>query len=229
MAYSTPYHYLTFGGPYGASEQWSVGLKMATSGTARTQEDEQTILTAMQATLTTQWNLESNPVGNSAALAWVKYNLVGTNGKYVNNWTSVKDFAPVLSGTQGPYPFQIALVATLQTDAARGLASKGRIFLPCPRYPIDGADRRISSANALAAATWVAGLITAVNDVPNVGSVYVFSAGGNRNGVLTPGTRRLVNAVSVGTVLDTMRSRRTNLVEQRSVAPVQGVAVGGDF
>lgn len=222
MAFPQEHHYLTFGGPFGSVEQWTVGLRFS-GQPAASQAAELTQATALETVLKAEWAKAGNPVGNGALLAWLKWNRIGTDGRYVNDWTTVKDFAAVASSTAGvSYPNQVALVATLRTSKMRGLAKQGRIYLPSPKYSLQGADKTLSAANALEAATWVATLIHNLNQVDGVGTCYVMSA-------VREGAREAVRRVEVGTALDTMRSRRGKIIEQRSGFDVSGVASGVDF
>jgi len=155
-------------------------------------------------------------IGAQARLAWLKFNRIGVDGKYVNAFTNRHDWAPTLATSSGsPYPPQVSLVATFETGAARGLAHRGRMFLPTPLAAID-ADGRITGGAAASAATKVAALLSALNALPGYGESRVYSN-------VRAGASRPITGVTVGRVLDTMRSRRSQLAEERSpVMPVGG-------
>lgn len=222
MAYPSEHYLLAFGGPLSTNEQWSCTLRMSAAFAAQDQAGEEAALEGIVQVLTFQW-AQQNPVSGDARVSFVKYNRVGVDGKYTRETTNQVDIAPpLLSAAGGVHPLQIALVATLETSVERGLANKGRIYLPSPWYPCSEPNRTISAGSAQGAATWVAGLITALNDVAGVGTVIVASK--TRAGAIRP-----VTGVNVGTVLDTMRSRRTSLLESRQSALVDGGGLGGDF
>lgn len=206
-------HYLTaFGGLLPGGEGWSTSLRSTPNFAGSTTVND--VAAAVSAWFVTT----TSPVCRAATLTWVKHNAIGLDGKYQSQTTNLVEYAtPVLSG--GPsspqHPNQTALVATLETGLARGLAHRGRMFLPLPRYGLQ-ADGRITAADALAAATSVAGLLSALNGVAGFGDVIVASN-------VREGAVNSVTAVSVGRVLDTVRSRRTSLGEERTaLATVTG-------
>jgi hypothetical protein len=113
-------------------------------------------------------------------------------------------------------------VVTLRTGNQRGLARTGRIYLPVPHLAPDVETGHLSPSQTASAATWAGGLISALNAAPGVGDVVVCSAVGT-------GAIRRVTSVDVGSVIDTMRSRRGALKEARSAGPVTVSTGTGDF
>lgn len=217
MPYPEEHRLLTFGGPLGdLGEQWSMSLRtdadFVTTGD-ETAETEQARVDALGAEFVTLWaNIVL--VGSQAKLAWVKYNRINQAGHYVYPFTARFDQAPQAPGGSGSstHPGQVALVASLTTAAGRGPAHAGRMYWPIPRYSVDSG-LRISAANADAAASNVADFIGGVNDAIAPLNVRIYSQVGS-------GQQRLVTGVKVGRVLDTMRSRRTQLPEEYEEAPV---------
>lgn len=203
---------------FAGGEEWSCSLR-STVLDPLPAGGLQTVCNSLATTLG-NWFTAGSIVSNFAALGWVKFNQVGVDGKQLGSVTAFKDLAPVAAGSSsGTYPAQVALVATLETGLTRGLAHRGRIFLPSPKFPVD-ADGRITQANADACATSVASLISSINAVTGYGSTIVASKGGINQAA---GDQRSVTGVTVGRVLDTMRSRRTSLPEERTtVKPVTG-------
>lgn len=231
MAYPTQHYLLAFGGPLYSLDEWSCTLRLSPGFGAGDLETEQTACNAIAAALSTRFTGGAAVIQNKASLAWVKLNRVGTDGKYIRNVTVRKDVSPVAtpSGSSTAMPPQVALAATLTTDAARGLASKGRIFLPAPNAPGDTNTGRLQAAQALAAANFVAAMINDINNVPGVGNVCIFSKGSTKPGANLPGVSRSVNGVRVGLALDTMRSRRHRLPEAPVVATTAIVLPEGSF
>lgn len=227
MAYPVEHYLLAFGGPLGSGEQWTNTLRLHAPTYDATQDAETATVADLAAFFKAHW-VTVNPISGGARLGWLKYNRVGTDGKYMNPWTTVYDFSPlVVSSAAIKHPHQVSLVATLTTDAARGLASKGRIYLPSPMYSVAGADATIASGDAASAANWVAGLVNGINGVAGAGNVHVISRGARQDdGSWGPGAMRPVMGVSVGNVYDTMRSRRGKVVEQRTDV---AVTTFGDF
>lgn len=97
-------------------------------------------------------------------------------------------------------PLQAALVVSLVTNRP-GPTGKGRFFIPMGRKDLE-ADGRISTVEQNATAIRAALFVQRVGDA--VGDVVVASS----KGYLSP-----VTAVRVGRVVDTMRSRRRDQVE----------------
>lgn len=206
MVFPRTHVLIAFGGTLRQNEIWS--------GTLRLDSPAVPEQASVANTLAAAWNSVDSPCGMEVALGWVKVNQVGTDGTYIQQTTNLIELAdPAEHPTQAsPYPNQVSLVATLNTPKSRGLAHRGRLFLPLPRYAIDGgSDGRITPGSATAAATWLAGLIGSLNALSD-GNISVFSK--VREGAAEP-----VSEVIVGRVLDTMRSRRSALDEFYS-APV---------
>lgn len=214
MPFNVEHYLVAFGGPmYGSTEEWSCSLRANTTGASGT--SDQAVCDSLATLLSSKWSGGQFPVGGAKAqLGWVKYNRVGVDGKYLGGSTILKEVAPPVGAGATTYPPQVSLVATLETGLTRGLAHRGRMFLPVPRYAV-GADGRISATDANGAAAEVAALLTAMNGLAGFGTVVVASK-------TRAGDQRTVTGVTVGRVLDTMRSRRTSLGEERS--PVSAVA-----
>ncbi len=225
MAFPGPHMLLVIGGKLGAVEDWTMSLRIG-DFVAQTAAQETAAMATLKQFIGTHWARPDIPISQGAKLGFIKYNQIGPDGKYVRNTTNVSDYAPPIVGSNiAPvFPFQISLVATLETSVNRGLASKGRIFLPSPKYPTVGANMTIDPQNAALAAKWVADLITGINNSDAVGTVMVGSNGFSEKVPDRPGVFRNVTGVNVGTVYDTMRSRRHRLIEERSRFATAGFA-----
>jgi hypothetical protein len=109
---------------------------------------------------------------------------------------------------------QVAHCVTLRS-AVNTPRTRGRFFLPLPKWSIQQADALISTADAQTVATAVATLVSNLNNKPGIGSegygVCVAS---------TFGTNSMVTNISAGRALDTIRTRRNNLQEAYVSAPV---------
>lgn len=144
-----------------------------------------------------------------AHLTSIKLNRIGVDGRYVDPETREHVYTTFTQGNAGiAAPAQLSAVATLRTAVPRGRASKGRMYLPptqmCGAIDVDG---RASAAAATAQAESVRALIDAVNDqYIGIGRVGVASNAG-------AGRFEHVTSVSVGRVIDTMRSRRSTQPE----------------
>lgn len=224
---------LVASGPlYGGPERWSVGFSL-TAATENINSDsaregtKEVLATAFRDFFATN----NGVISQAAALDLVKVNVIGTNGKYLHSKSYFKEFSPVVTpgGGTARYPNQVALVATLETGFKRGLAARGRVFLPVPPIAV-GPGGLITTSDQAAAVASCKVLLDGLNAAIPGSVVVVASDAGS-------GAIRPVRSVGVGRVLDTMRSRRTSLKEERTSTALtepsggfgSGIGVGGDF
>lgn len=114
------------------------------------------------------------------------------------------------------YPPQVALCATLVANN-RGPARFGRFYIPGPTQPLD-ADMRISNNDATNAAQAVTTLLKSVSDAIDLPLTQGSAEGVNvsvRGG--PQGTLQVIDHVEMGRALDTIRTRRNALLEERHV------------
>lgn len=216
MPFLTSHKYLSIAGSLRGGERFSFGLRLTTGSFGGDYEADQDLCDQMADIIANWWGNRGTIAGN-AILDTVKYNLVNTEGKYAHDYTAAHYFVTPVpgGGAQSPYPNQITTVVTLETGLQRGLAHRGRVFLPAPNAPV-GADGRLLEADAQGIANSFRDLLDLINAGPWSDQVIV--ASNTRGGAI-----RVVTGVSVGRVLDTMRSRRTSLEEGRmSVALAAG-------
>ena len=169
----------------------------------------QATLEAVAAAVETWWENPTAGTGaraiNQSRLTGIKLNRIGADGRYMDSPTMEFTYPTPIAGTStGTAAPQLSLVATLRTALARGRGSKGRMYLP-PTAPLlsVGADGRVTVGNATDQANAVRTLINAVNgEYIAIGRVGVASDAG-------AGRFEHVTSVSVGRVIDTMRSRRS--------------------
>lgn len=212
MAFPEVHYLLAWGGTLGA-ETWVNTLRLSDGFALADQAEEESALAEFADVITT-WHEGGGVVGSRARLGWVKLNRVGVDGRYVRDYTNLLEIATPVAGGQAPlYPNQVSLVATLETGATRGLASRGRLFIPCPATPLVAVDGLLSTAVAQGAATAAATFLSGLNAAVANMAVEVYSN-------TRTGAHRPVTTVSVGRVLDTMQSRRTSLPEERQAAAV---------
>lgn len=161
-------------------------------------------------------------ISMAAHLDYIKFNRVvpfvlptgKTSMRYASQITEEAQQLDMAVGTVSAGPGQLSSVVSLRTALSRGRASIGRIFPPTGGIST-GVDGRTSTAVALAQATSAATLIRDINTVlagQGTTSVVVFS---NIGQVVNN-----VQTVSVGRVVDTLRSRRASLEEEPESAPV---------
>lgn len=155
----------------------------------------------------------------NAKLETIKLNEIGTDGRYTKQVTVFHDFATPVAGGQSSapnFPPQVALAVTLRTAVRRGLASRGRFYIPAPGRLVQS-DGRISAADATSTASAATALLNGLNTALPGWDPCVASR--TREGDLRP-----VTHVSVGRVYDTIRTRRNGLLEEY----VDGAALAPD-
>lgn len=202
-----------FGSAFAGDEQWSTGFYMGTTGAdidPPTQKSADDLLEHWK----TFFQSTNVSVCSSYKTEGVRVTLYNTNG----TMDASKNFYayPTVSfaGANGgaPLPAQTSLVASLQAAPDRGLASKGRMFLPGINHGLD-ASGRIPTINVTNTLTAFKTFINAVNgDIDLYGSVINASKGGTGQSIAPP-VNRLVENVLIGNVYDTQRRRRNTLSE----------------
>lgn len=160
-----------------------------------------------------------------AVLNLVKIAEIGTNGLYLSSPVERVVSRPGGgTATTVIYPNQIARAVTLKTDGDLGRV-KGRYYTPCPAILVgDGEGRMLETAADAAEASDQTFLQDLANepglDVLGLAPV-VASQGRNRNGVqVLPPRNYRVTSVASGRALDTIRSRRSKVVEAPTYVPV---------
>lgn len=168
--------------------------------------------------------------GAGMSVGWdidvVKAAAIGTNGKYLpGTEAGIVDDGPIVVGSRNagrPAP-QLATVATLETGTKRGLAHYGRCYLPPLEFFVD-ADGRISQARAQAIADgfrdWLQGLDLAQGNPGTILETLMVYSALKTTDVRAP-VGRAVTGISVGRVIDTHRSRRESLEEDRQTAALE--------
>jgi hypothetical protein len=172
---------------------------------------------------------------NTHRLTEVKVARIGIDGTYPDNDAAYSHFyIPPIVGDFTPPTGQSAqqtLCVTLTTAVPRGLASKGRVFLPPSYWYKPGTDGLLVAADALKIGKSIQRLINEINANAVVGNVAIYSRG---KGVAAydaahkrveytypnPGASNVVTGVKVGRVIDTQRRRRRSLPEGYQLQPL---------
>lgn len=222
-----PTHYLwNFGGGLGSDEEWSCNIRFANNEPlALLDVTQQAIAQALGQMLAARMDIENtNPttpgpgISSDADLTYSKFNEIGPDGKYQSESTTNAYYFDRVPGFAGgdnvSYPYQICYGTSWVTDAVRGPASKGRIFVPSPYVAINGSTGTLDNTQTENQAQAWANILKAANDTialevevftPPVAAVV--SAVG-------AGSWRPITGVRVGAVLDTQRRRRNKLAER---------------
>lgn len=207
MPYPHPFLRLVVGGDlYSDQEQWTWSLSLipdnGEQGPSLGPEVPEAVIAACE-------SFHSTPglISQNARLRWIKLNEIGEDGRYTSadtrRWDDTEGGTPGANG--GNIAPQIALAVTLRTAVNRGLASRGRFYVPVPGWG-PTTDGRLSAETAnfyTVAATELLNDLNAALPLYRVGVVSDRGAGASRP----------VTYVEVGRVLDTIRSRRTSMPE----------------
>lgn len=210
-----PAHQLvTLSGYFGAVnapvEQWSFGLRFLDNRWDTTDA-------ALPLAVKTAWLTNLAPLHGSSvhlskvraasvdALGHVKrlpsgaYNQVDWNGEAVGSGAQTQ-----------PFPPQVAVCVSLVSPRADS-SGKGRVFLPFTIHQLVVGELRITSANAQAIADAFKAFHTAVAGYNPAGTSFTGAPG--THVVSSKGYASPVSTFRVGRSLDTMRSRRADLLE----------------
>jgi hypothetical protein len=164
-----------------------------------------------------------------ARLRGVKFAAIGADGRYTGPPIERDAFNTPGGGSgslgASSHPYQVALATTFHTSGDLGRL-KGRIYQPAPDIPSSGATGQI----AIEAADEVRGsmdqFLEAIGNQPGADVLdlrAVVASQGRRNpdgSQRTPPQNVAITGVSVGRVLDTIRSRRNKITDKGTLVPV---------
>ncbi len=238
--YSEGHHKITiYGDAFNGAEQWSLGFRMQNPGGSVGSTDAlntaaQTRANLLDPIVTAWWtsNVGWQQFVSTHRLKGIKVAVIQPDGSYPPGHVPGEVFKANVPGAYvvpaaSSYIPQGSVCVTLGTAVPRGLASKGRLFLPPTDYAI-GTDGLLLAAARDGLLTKMKNFLTAVNNM-EVGNadIAIFSKGpGVKVDVPTKkrwewtyptvGTVRPVTNVQIGRVVDTQRRRRRQLVESRT-------------
>lgn len=213
----TPVHMrFTFRGDFVSTpEHWSFGLQFSRDNPGEPDSTVSDIdVDAVTTACDTFFGASFSRIPNNAKMTdWRAYS-IGPAGTAEGDILVTDVSALDIKGLDAPkYPPQVALVVTKVAND-RGLAQFGRFYLPT-NAPL-ATDQRVSVSEATATADAATQFMKDVSDAIDVGGFAVSSEGlniSNRGG----GVRQTVDHLELGRVLDTLRSRRRSMLEERHV------------
>ena len=197
--------FTAFGSSYGGDEEWSTGFWFGQEG-ADAATPTQATANAVLAAWKTFFENATSSIAGSFKTVGVRVTRYGTDGvmEAATNFYAYPTVPFAGGGGTLQLPAQVSLVASLQARPDRGLAAKGRMFLPGVNEAV-GTDGRISTTRTLAIATNLDTMFTALNGHIDVGGYLInASKGGSGVGGPAPINRR-VEDILVGNVYDTQR------------------------
>ena len=214
MPYPGQFHRLVMIGTW-YTDQFNMTLNIVPSGLGelRMPAVDETQLAAAAAVVGTWFPLSQGSPGmgfsEHAKLTSIKLNRVGPDGRYVDSIAREHVYSSPIAGPLSITPApQLSLAVTLRTAIERGRGSKGRVYPPGGNWSNGvNADGRASTTQATGQANGMKALINPLNTLYSlIGRVGVASNAG-------AGRFEHVTHLDVGRVMDTIRSRRSSLVE----------------
>lgn len=189
-------------------ERWSYRLNLSNPGNVETPMTDDTRWNDVLADVRAFHTNPAAGIGTAAKLTEIKCAEIGPTGQYVGDARVSEEASLAGGGTSAvTHPLQIALVVSLQTGQ-RGGSKRGRFYLPLPTAGVQQ-DGLISTANRDNVQTAAAAFINALNDWPGIDLVGPKVTIASIKGYNTD-----VTGVTVGRVLDTLRSRRRSVPEE---------------
>lgn len=212
---------LQFGGSLtqlsGKSEIWTTGIRIAqgSGGNFGFLDDPQAWVTAFAVKLRTWFQLTANGMASSAKLEWVKCNNIRPDGTYKDAITHQATVTPTAGGaaTVG-VPSYCSVAITLETGLVRGLAARGRIYLPNYTYVATGA--QISAGDVTAVLGAGKNLMDAILTT-SIASAVVGPVVASKVGT---GAIRSLTGLSVDNIYDVQRRRKNRAQSTRTNGPV---------
>lgn len=179
------------------------GLRIDTPGQG-TSVGRQAVKDAVQ----TFWTNAAAEIPTPYVLTHLKFAAILPSGLYPEGHTpEVLEYVPAVAGAGGttaPFPLQVSAVGSLLTDAQRGRAHRGRIYMP-PMSDAVNSSGMWSSTPITGRVNALATLLNAINTAMEA-PVVVMSA-------LGAGTTREVTSVAVGNRPDIQRRRAAQMTE----------------
>lgn len=229
MPYPGQFHRLViYGSLFSDIFNTSLTFVPVPQGDTTINEPDTALLNAFAPIIENWWNDTTVATGPSiivqAQLRGFKLNRIGPDGRYVDPVTHEHVYpSPILGAVNSNLPPQNSPAVSLRTSVDRGLASKGRMYLPpVGAFASLSNDGRLSITQATELATAVRRLCSELNNAQNT-----WGGGGATHGVVGiasdrgAGAFRIVSRVACGRVVDTIRSRRNALDEDyQEAAPL---------
>jgi hypothetical protein len=212
---------------FGGLEEWTTGFYLGETG-ADAADPGSATAAAIAPFWTTFFTGGNSKIGAAYKTDQIKVSQLEIDGDVDLDMIDIYDYPTPVTGTNGgaPQPPQITLAATLTSDLQRGLAAKGRMFLPGINLPVFNNDPRISPTEQGQITTGLKTFFDAVNASTSIaGSVILASKGRKTTPIQDPdnwfyvgGKNARVTGVRVGNVYDTQRRRRGEIPEVYTTA-----------
>jgi hypothetical protein len=207
---------------FSGAEEWSTGLQFGFPNA-----DVAEIVPGTAQRIATHWQTFFTTPGHAISVVYqtveVKLALINLNGKTdLDNIDYYTYPSPIQGGGAGQaYPPQLTVAATMTTDNQRGLASKGRMYIPGINFAIDGTTARLSATYINTLNTGFKAFLDACNADAQIGADVIVASKGHKLKTLDgdgqpdylDGRAAKVTGCRIGNVYDTQRRRRNGLAE----------------
>lgn len=217
MPYPNKFYKVILHGTMYGSEIWQMGFNLGKVGADAFTDgnDWAGMLDAFKNDLWADTTTGGRLISNNYQLVGIKASLIGLNGKVEGDPTYIDYPTPVNGAGSGYTPPQIAVVISTSSDTSRGIATKGRMYLPGFANNV-GPTGHLSSSDMGYLATRVQTWLNDTNGASLNNRIIHTSMGSKKPGSVPVPTARLVTGFNIGDVLDTQRRRRNAFVEVRT-------------
>lgn len=231
MPYASEHMLMQWGGNFAAAagaegnDEFAGTLRFAGPGVLAADNDATGDVVAD--TFAEWWGSQYTYIPAIARLRWLKWNRIGTDGRYVNQGaTRLIEFPNDVPGTVPTvYPLQVCWVSTWTTDFQRGRAARGRTYWPTA-VPVTGQELgRVASGpqgNFLGALRSL---------IPRLNQAAQLQGGGVVASVMSDldaGRTAAITGVRVGNRLDIQRRRDNKMPEAYQLGSI-GTDPGGQI
>jgi hypothetical protein len=203
-------------------EQWSTGFYIGDTG-ADAADPGSVTASALAPLWTTFFQHANAHISTSYKTTSIKVSQLELDGDVDLQMIDIYDYPAAIAGSSGgaPLPPQISLAATLTSDNQRGLASKGRMYLPGINLPMGALDPHVAIFEQTNIADQLKVFIDAVNASATINGYVILASKGTK--IVNPadpnqwayalGKNARVTGLRVGNVYDTQRRRRNGIAE----------------
>lgn len=218
--YERPFIQLTWGGRLPNDEIWANGLHLINTGLNAGPES----LEAYLSNVTIRDNIVDVIAGQHtsttgptslAQLEWVKFALLGRDGKYLQDSYTGFPSADLPGGGPGGALVMTSVAVSFKTEVRRGPAANGRIYPPGNVRDTEGGYFQSMIYNGELAASWA----QTIRNINAVGVEFTNIRVGNVSKVGN-GSQAPITRVEVGNVIDVQRRRKNRIREVYSESTV---------
>jgi len=203
-----------FGSAFGGQEEWSTGFFLGSPVSDSADPSAEAAEIVANAWETFFENASTN-ISSAFKCEGVKLAKLEQNGKTNLDMVHTHYYGTaIVGGIGGALPAQVSLVATLQSDIPRGLASKGRMYLPGIAAAITPATGKLDPGYTAAVSLQLQTLFNTINGDFGVPGRVVNASFGRKNELgYGVGINAPITSIRVGDVYDTQRRRRNGFNE----------------